>query len=230
MPLVQYCKKCKMDVPPGETCLHCGGKLTKTSEKLTFGIAHVPVKDWFCWNELLRIALPLLLGVVAVSLLFEMATGGKAAVERLLRSGFPGAMLILLGVILLVFYIILRLQGGERIQYELDKQGIHVRYYLHEAAPVQLYTRLVTKDELEMLAQDEHVLPGLTLIRYRCIQWKDIKRVHFWRENAVMLVYDPEWWQALFVNCPIGELEAVEKMVRKMLKPKKEIREIKIDG
>ena len=30
MPLANYCRKCKAEVPVGESCPYCGAKLTKT--------------------------------------------------------------------------------------------------------------------------------------------------------------------------------------------------------
>lgn len=230
MPLVQYCKKCKTEVPLGESCTYCGSKLAKTGEILSFGVVRMPVREWFCWNNLLRIALPALGGMMGMALLFEWATGGAAAVERMLLSGFLGTMLILLGIVLLVCYVLLRLQGGERIHYVLDRQGIHAWTYLKNPSPVQLYTRLITPELLEKMSQDDHALPDFTLVRSQSIAWKEIQRIRLWRENAVLLVYRPNWWQAMFVNCPIEEMEAVEKMVRSKLKPRKEVKEIKIQG
>lgn len=231
MPLVQYCKKCKTEVPLGESCAFCGGKLTKNGEMLSFGMVHVPVRDWFCWNNLLRIALPILGGVTVLALLFELMAGGTKAVEKLLRDGFLGTMLVVLGAMLLVFYVLLRLQGGERIHYVLDKQGVHAWTYLQEANPIQLYTRLLTPEAMEKLSQDDHALPDLTLIRYQTIAWHDIHRVRLWRENAVLLLYRPSWWQAMYVNCPIEEWEAVEKMLRQKLKPRKEVvQKVRIQG
>lgn len=230
MPLVQYCKKCKTEVPLGESCAYCGGKLTKSNEMLSFGVARIPVREWFYWNDLLRIGLPALGGITVIALLMEFFTGGVAALERMLLGGFLGAMLVLLGVMLLACYVLLRLQGGERIHYVLDKQGIHAWTYLKNPTRWQLYARLLTPEVLEKFAQDDHALPELTLVRYQSIAWKDIQRVRLWRENAVLLLYRPSWWQAMFVNCPIEELEAVEKMLRAKLKPRKEVREVKIQG
>ena len=231
MPLVYYCKKCKTEVQVGESCAYCGGKLSKQSEMLSFGTIHVPVRDWFCWNELLRIALPVLCAVTAVALLFELVAGGTAAVEKLLREGFLGTMLVLLGVALALFYVLLRLQGGERIHYVLDKQGIHAWTYLQNPNPLQLYTRLLTPETVVKFAQDDHALPDLTLIRHQTIVWQDIQRVRLWRENAVVLLYKPSWWQVMHVNCPIEEWTAVEQMTRQKLKPRKEVvRRVKIEG
>ena len=79
MPLVQYCKKCKTEVPLGESCVHCGGKLTKSNEMISFGVARTPVREWFCWNEWLRIILLLLGGMMLLVLLIETA---EAALGR----------------------------------------------------------------------------------------------------------------------------------------------------
>ena len=63
------------------------------------------------------------------------------------------------------------------------------------------------------------------------VMWQDIQRVRFWRENAVVLLYRPRWWQAMFINCPIEEWEEVEKMVRQKLKPRKEVvQKVRIEG
>ena len=231
MPLVYYCKKCKTEVPVGETCTYCGGKLSKQSEMLSFGTIHAPVQDWFCWNELLRIALPILGGITALALGFEWATGGLPAVEKLVRNGFLGTMLILLGAVLALFFVLLYLQGSECIHYVLGKQGIHAWTYLQDPKPIQLYTRLLTPEAIEKFAQDEHALEDLTLIRYQTIAWQDVHRVRLWRENAVLLIYRPSWWQVMHVNCPIEEWTAVEQMTRQKLKPRKEVvRRVKIEG
>ncbi|MBQ8150938.1 MAG: hypothetical protein IJ041_10525 [Clostridia bacterium] len=230
MPLVQYCKKCKTEVPLGESCVHCGGKLTKSNEMISFGVARTPVREWFCWNEWLRIILLLLGGMMLLVLLIETAAGGFGAARELLLGGLLGTMLILLAAALLLCYVLLRLQGGERIHYVLDKQGVHAWHYLNEADPVRLYARLLSPDSVARLAQDDHALPGLTLIRSQFIPWNEIRRVRIWRENAVLLLYRPNWWLTMFVNCPINEMEAVEKMLRLKLKPRKEVKEIRIQG
>ena len=64
MSIMNYCRKCKREVPPGEACPFCAGKLSKTNERLSFWMGRIPVRDWFAWNQALRVALPVL-GIVA---------------------------------------------------------------------------------------------------------------------------------------------------------------------
>ncbi|MBE5802579.1 MAG: hypothetical protein E7319_09875 [Clostridiales bacterium] len=224
MPLVNYCKKCKTEVPLGESCVYCGGKLPKTGQQLSFGCTHVPLKDWFCWNQLLRVGLPALLLVMAVSLIAEAAAGGSAAVERMLKQGFLSTMLILLGVMLLAVLLLLLMQGGERIHYVLDKQGVHAWVYLEQENPLQLYARFLTRESVEKLVSDDHALPNLVLIRHQQVSWDKIGRVRLWREASVLLLYSPAFWQAMHVNCPVQEFAAVEEMVRSKLKRRKEVK------
>ena len=49
--------------------------------------------------------------------------------------------------------------------------------------------------------------------------WKQIRRAHFWKENAALLLYRPAWWQAMTVYCPVQEIPAVEQMVKAHVKP-----------
>ena len=71
MPQRNYCKKCKREVPSGSQCSLCGAKLTKAGERLSFGMVHRPVEDWFSWNAVLRLIVPVIALVVARLLLNE---------------------------------------------------------------------------------------------------------------------------------------------------------------
>ena len=64
MPLTSYCKKCAQDVPVSEVCPHCGAKLPASSVRLTWCVEHTPVRDWICWNSIMRLIFPLLSGVL----------------------------------------------------------------------------------------------------------------------------------------------------------------------
>ena len=97
MPLANYCRKCKAEVPDGESCPYCGAKLTKTGERLSFGISRAPWRDWFCWNRLLRVGLPVWGISFLVISLAELCSGGTEALAGLFRRGFGLTMLWLLG-------------------------------------------------------------------------------------------------------------------------------------
>lgn len=219
MPLVQYCKKCRSEVPLSDHCARCGARLAKSSETLSFEVWHTPVKDWFCWNSWLRIALPVLLLIIAAVLAAELAAGGMEAVKKLLGGSFLPVMAGLFCALLLVGLVLLRLQRYERIHYAIDKLGLHAWTYLEDPTPVQLYARLMTPAMVRQLEEDERALPDKTLIRHQFLPWKQVSRAYLWEENAVLLLYRPVWWQAMSVRCPIEELPAIEKLVQIYVKP-----------
>jgi len=76
MPLVNYCRKCKAETPLGESCPYCGGKLAQTGEQISFGLMRRPEREWFAWNGVLRIALPVLLLVFVIVVAAETAAAG----------------------------------------------------------------------------------------------------------------------------------------------------------
>lgn len=225
LPLVQYCKKCRREVPLADRCAHCGSRLGRNSETLSFDMIHVPVKDWFCWNAWLRIALPAVLAVVAVVVAAEAVLGGPEAAAVLLQGSFLPIMLVLVCIMLLSGLLLLWLQRGERIHYAMDRLGLHAWTYLENPKPIRFYARLMTPDTARQLEGDERALLDMTLIRHQFIAWKDVCHTHFWKENGVLLVYRPRWWQVMAVHCPFEEMAAVEQMVlanrRKPIKSKK---------
>lgn len=224
VPYAQYCKKCKAEVPLGETCAYCGKKLPKTGRMLSFGVTHLPVRDWFCWNDLLRVALPVLLCITLGTLLAEGILGGMGSVRFLISQGFLLTMLLLTGVMLLLCWGLLLLQGGERIHYVFDKDGIHAWTYLQNPSKMQLRARFLSQDAVDRLAQDEHALPGLTLVKQQHLSWQNVDKVAFWRENCVIMLYHPSMWQAMFVNCSVDELPLAEEMIRAKLKQRKQVK------
>ena len=219
MPLVNYCRKCQAETPVGETCSYCGGKLAKTGEQLSFGMAVTPVRDWFNWNNLLRVALPVLGLVFVCTLLAEWAAAGPAGAAALLKQGFFWKMMGLLALVLLVCLTLLCLQGTEKVHYVLDKQGVHIRVYLPEdAGALRLYARFVTPQQVQALEDDRPPLEGLTLVRRVTLPWETVCRVKIWREGAMLLFYRPGFWQAAALHCPLEDLEQAEDYIRKKLK------------
>ena len=111
MALTAYCKKCAREVDAGEICPVCGTRLVKNAAHAAWCVERIPVKDWICWNALMRILLPAALVILLLVLLAEGIAGGVSAVETLLVSGFPLVLLIGLGAILALAFVALLLQG-----------------------------------------------------------------------------------------------------------------------
>ena len=111
MPLVNYCKKCRAETPLGESCPYCGGKLTQTGEMISFGLVRKVGKEWFAWNNMLRILLPVWVLTVAIVILSEMAASGVNGVEALLEQGLMRTMIAILAAALGVIWLLFSLQG-----------------------------------------------------------------------------------------------------------------------
>ncbi len=220
MALVNYCRKCKAEVPVGETCAYCGGKLSQTNEQISFGIVRAPVKEWFVWNGFLRVALPVMALVFVTVVIAEALATGADGVIALMRGGFGTAMLWVLGGILALIWLLLTLQGPENVHVVLDRQGVHVRTYLPEGNELGIALRFVSAQAAEKLAQedDRPPLPGLTLVRRVTLPWDGIRRVRIWREGGAILFFRPSFWQAAAVRCPFSVLPEAESYMRKKLK------------
>jgi len=230
MPLVNYCRKCKAETALGESCQYCGGKLTQTGEMISFGVVKAPVKEWFAWNSLLRVALPVLALVTVTALLAEAAAAGQAGVIALIEQGFLETMLGVLGLTLGLIWLMLVLQGIENVHVVLDKQGVHIRTYLPEGNRLALAAHFVSAQAAEKLAaeDDRPALEGLVLVRRVTIPWTAVRRVRIWHEGSAILFFRPSLWIAAAVRCPFSELPEAEAYVRKKLKRQKKVRIIPI--
>jgi len=223
MPLVNYCRKCKAETPLGESCPSCGGKLAQTGEQISFGLMRRPEREWFAWNNLLRVALPVLLLVLVIVVAAEAAASGADGVIRLLKGGFLRTMLVMLGVLLAGMWLVFRLQGMESVHVVLDKQGVQVRTYVQEGNDMALYARFLSEQAIDKLAAEDErpALEGLTLVRRISLPWSEIRRVRIWREGSTILFFRPTFWQAASVRVPVNELEEAEGFVRKKMKRNK---------
>ncbi len=155
MALTAYCKKCAREVDPGEVCPFCGTKLGKNAAHAVWCVERTPVKDWMNWNELMRILLPAALVILLLVLLAEGIAGGISAVEKMLVSGFPMVLLILLGTILVMAFAVLLLQGKELTDYTVDSRGVHEVHYLPDPSPVKLITRLKSPSLMKHMEQGD---------------------------------------------------------------------------
>ena len=70
MALTAYCKKCAREVDAGEICPICGTRLGKNATHAAWCVERIPVRDWICWNALMRILLPAALVILLLALAF----------------------------------------------------------------------------------------------------------------------------------------------------------------
>lgn len=223
MPQRNYCKKCKREVPSGSQCTFCGAKLTKAGERLSFGVVHRPAEDWFSWNAVLRLIVPVIVLVCLATLFIEAAVEGANGVQSMFVQGFFWTMMGVLGLGLLVTLILLLLQGRREILYTLDSKGAHACVCLRNAGRVQLGAHMMTRQSAEALRQSlpEELEPSMTPVRHADLAWANVARAQLWREKHTILLYHPTWWQAMVIRCPAIEYEAAVEYVNHKVRTKK---------
>lgn len=217
MPTVNYCKKCQAEVPRGETCVYCGGKLTKTGEQISFGAIYKPVREWTSWKPYLRTVLFVWLLIAGGSLAAEAYSSGKNGVAALLAQNYLIWMVVLLFALLGLVFALLYFQQSERVHYVLDKDGVHARTYLEAGNNRQLALRFRSSFSCEKLQQTDTrpALDGLVQISRVTIPWSAVRRVCFCGDTIQF--FRPRFWQALAVHCPREEAEAAEEYIRKKM-------------
>ena len=222
MALTAYCKKCAREVDAGENCPYCGTKLGKNAAHAAWCVERVPVKDWMSWNALMRILLPAALVILLGVLLAEGIAGGLPAVEKMLVSGFPAVLLILLGTILLIAFAALLLQGKELTDYVVDSRGVHEIHYLPEPTPLKLIARLRSPALLKDAAQGKSV--SVLKLGEKDLPWKNVARVQLWPEKCMILYYAPSWWLRIAAVCTPFIWEDVMGLTREKLGKKRKIK------
>lgn len=197
MPITAYCKKCARDVPPGDLCPHCGGKLAKSALRVAWCADHTPVRDWMSWNAVMRLVLPVLLAVLALILLLEGLAGGLEGIAALLQGGLLFSLLGLLALTAAGLLLAFILQGDDLQDCVVDGRGVHIQQYLPEPTALKLLLRLKSPRLLEGYDPAE----GILLIGQKELAWKDIARVQLWPEKTLILLYAPPWWMRLALPC-----------------------------
>lgn len=199
MAITSYCKKCRQDVPRGDSCPYCGAKLTKSSARVVWCLEHSPVKDWMCWNAVLRIMAPAMVVLLGMILLLEGLAGGWSAVEALVNRGLLWTWGTLCLAMLAGLWLILLGQGRDLLDCVVDHKGVHITTYLMEPTALRLMLRLRSP----ALAHQAVTGPAGTvlMVQTREIAWKEISRVQLWPEKATVLLYAPNWWMRLAVPC-----------------------------
>ncbi len=221
MAITSYCKKCGQDVPRGEVCPYCGGKLAKSSARVVWCLEHSPVKDWMCWNSVLRIMVPALAAVLGMILLLEGLAGGWAAVEALLSQGLLWSWGTLCLAALAALWLVLLGQGRDLLDCVVDSKGAHVTVYLLDPTPLRLALRLCPPGMARQAVQGPAgvVLP----VQTREIAWKEISRVQLWPEKAMVLLYAPNWWMRLALPCSAFQYEDVLEFMRDKVGRRKDL-------
>ena len=194
-----YCRKCKRDMPVGEICPQCGGKLGQSAVRVKWEVWHNPLTDWISWNAVARILLPAFALVAAGIPLAEGLAGGAGAAQRLLQGGFLLSMAVLLAVVILIALLLLALRGKDIEECVVDSRGVHIRRFVPEPTPLRLIARFRSPELLQSGEWDETETAVLTETAE--IRWADIARVQLWREKGIVLFYAPHWWMRLAIHC-----------------------------
>lgn len=222
MPVSNYCKKCRAEVPPGESCPRCGARLVQTGERMTIAVHRAPVTDWFAWNAMLRVMVPVIGVVMLITVAIEAGAEGATGVSEIFARGFFWTLMLALGALLLAILLLLLAQGPEEARYTLDARGVHAAVYLRDPKPIRFYARLMTPQSAIAL-QAEATETGtptdkpFCLVKRVDLPWKEIRRVRFWPETRTILFFSPSYWQALYLRCGETEYAEAEALVRKRL-------------
>ena len=196
MPLTSYCKKCGQDVPVSSFCPNCHSKLAPSTVRLAWCVEHHPVRDWMCWNSVMRLLLPVLGATILLLLLLEGLMSGLAGVMSLLGGGLIVTLLYITCLLLSAMLGVFILQGEDLLDCVIDARGIHVQVYLSHPTALRLLLRGRSPRLLAQMGDD-----ALLLLSSREIAWKDIQRVQLWPEKTMVLFYAPRWWMRVALPC-----------------------------
>ena len=195
-PLTSYCKKCGQDVPVSAFCPHCRSKLAANTVRLAWCVDHHPVRDWMCWNAVMRLLLPVVGATLLLVILLEAVMGGLEGVKVLLGGGLIVSLMGMMGMLLAVMLLVFILQGDDLLDCVVDSRGVHVQKYLPHPTAMKLLLRGKSPRMLDALG-DDHLL----LVSSTEIAWKDIQRVQLWPEKTMILLYAPKWWMRVALPC-----------------------------
>ena len=221
MALTAYCKKCGREVEPGEICPRCGTRLGKNAAHAAWCVERTPVKDWMYWNSVMRVLLPAALAILVLVLVLEAVSGGVAAVELMITSGFPLTLLILLAAALLAVFAALLLQGKELSDFVVDSRGIHETRYLPDPTPLKLLLRLKSPAAAKQAEGGE---TRVLMLSRRDLAWKDVARVQLWPEKCMILFYAPAWWLRIPAVCTPFSWDDTIGLAREKLGKKKKVK------
>lgn len=218
-----YCKKCDRDYPVSEVCPVCGSKLGKNAARVAWWhVEHRPVRDWMCWNAIMRIALPVATAIVVLIIALEALSGGAEAVETLLRNGLAMNVLLGLGWLLALVLGLLAAQGSDIMECAVDARGVHQRIMLVDPTPVKLLLRLRSPRMMDEVVTSPD-RPPMVCVAAQDLAWRDIARVQLWPEKTMLLFYAPTWWLRTYLPCTPASYEDSMRMIREKLGTSKHV-------
>lgn len=202
----------------GDRCPDCGAKLPANAVRLAWCVDHTPVKDWMCWNAVMRIVLPVAGMTLLLTVLLEALLGGLPGVAALLSGSLSTALVGIAIGFLVILLLILILQGDDLLDCVIDTTGLHVNQYLTEPTALRLLLRGKSPHLLDSLGDE-----GMILISSREIGWKDIRRVQLWPEKTMLLLYAPRWWMRLSLPCTPFTWDDALGLIRDKLGRRKDV-------
>ncbi|MDO4484268.1 MAG: hypothetical protein Q4C54_07525 [Clostridia bacterium] len=221
MAITAYCKKCKADVAPGDSCPQCGGRLTKASRRVAWSMWHTPLRDWMSWNASMRIILPAYMVVVLVMLLAEYLAGGLPALDAMLQGPTMVILGALLAVVLLAAGVILYLQGHDLTDCVVDSKGVHITRYLPDPTPFRLMLRCCPASAMEEMYEMDGT--PYAVISRKEVAWSELERVQLWPEKNLVLLYAPRWWMRGTIACTPYTYDDVLEYMRDKVGRKKNL-------
>lgn len=205
-------------MPVASSCPHCRSKLAANTVRLAWCVDHHPVRDWMCWNSVMRLLLPVLGATLLLVVLLEAFFGGLEGVAMLLGGGLTVALTGLMGMLLAVMLLIFILQGDDLQDCVIDARGIHIQTYLPDPTAMKLLLRGKSPQLLSTMG-DENLL----LISSREIAWKDVQRVQLWPEKSMILFYAPKWWMRVALPCTPFTWEDALSFIKEKIGRKKAV-------
>lgn len=183
-------------MPVSSFCPNCRAKLAANTVRLAWCVDHHPVRDWMCWNSVMRLLLPVVGATLVLVILLEAIMGGLDGVAMLLGGSLLVSLTGMMGMLLAVMLLVFILQGDDLLDCVVDARGIHVQQYLPEPTAMKLLLRGKSPRLLDTMGED-----NLLLIASREIAWKDVQRVQLWPEKTMILFYAPKWWMRVSLPC-----------------------------
>jgi len=203
-------------VPVSSFCPNCRSKLAANTVRLAWCVEHHPVRDWMCWNAVMRLLLPVLGATLVLVILLEAVFGGLNGVAMLLSGGLLVSLAGIMGMVLALMLLVFILQGDDLLDCVIDSRGIHVQQYLPNPTAMKL---LLRGKSPRLMAGSEEVL----LLSSREIAWKDIQRVQLWPEKDMILFYAPKWWMRVSLPCSPFTWEDALSFIRDKIGKKKAV-------